>query len=71
MAQSQRPASTLQELCSEAVARCGDDWQRIERYVAVALCELPLDRREALLQDISRILRYRPPPDAGMPRDRQ
>ena len=71
MAQTQRPTLSLQELCREAVVRCGDDWQRIEHYVAVALRALPLNRREALLQDMLRILRYRPPPDVETTRDRR
>jgi hypothetical protein len=69
LAQAQTPALTLEELCREAVVRCGDDWPRIERYVAARLRALPRSRRAALLENVSRILRYRPPSDVGTTRD--
>jgi hypothetical protein len=57
------PSLTLDDLCCEAVARCGDDWQQIERYVATRLRQLPRRRRQALVADVSRILQEKPPAD--------
>jgi hypothetical protein len=51
----------LDDLCREAVGKCGTDWQKIEIYVTDRLRQMPSDERDVLLADVSRILGYRPP----------
>jgi hypothetical protein len=54
-------AITLAELCREAVKRYGDDWPRIERYIALRVDELPADQRLRLDADVARVLGFRAP----------
>ena len=61
MAQVQARPLNLNDLCCEAVAQFGDDFERIEQYVTDRLSQLPRDSREALLRDVLAILRYEPP----------
>ena len=53
---------TLAELCRDAVSRYGDDWPRIERYIALRVDELPADERLRLDADVARVLGFRAPP---------
>ena len=54
-------AITLAELCREGVKRYGDDWPRIEHYIALRVDEPPADQRLSLDADIARVLGFRAP----------
>lgn len=51
----------LDTLCREAVQRYGGDWHQIENYVTDRLSRMPHADRDAVLDGVSKILRYEPP----------
>ncbi len=52
---------SLAELCQEAVERFGDDWGRIQAYVAERIALMPRDDQQRLAEDIDRLLGFRAP----------
>lgn len=61
MAQPRRQIEALADLCQEAAIRLGDDWRGIERYVTDRVSRLPVEQRQALLEDVLMTLRFQPP----------
>ena len=56
--QDSRGTATLAELCHEAVQRFGDDWGRVEAYVAKRIATMPQEDRERLADDVGRLLAF-------------
>ena len=61
MAQPRRQIEALGDLCREAAVEFGDDWRGIERYVTDRVSRLPVEQRQALLEDVLMTLRFQPP----------
>jgi hypothetical protein len=61
LAQPRRQIETLGDLCREAAIQLGDDWRGIERYVTDRVRRLPVEQRQALLEDVLMTLRVQPP----------
>jgi hypothetical protein len=61
LAQPRRQIEALGDLCHEAAIRLGDDWREIERYVTDRVSRLPVEQRQALLEDVLMTLRFQPP----------
>lgn len=57
-----RPAPTLADLCSRAVALYGTDWPKIEAYVAGELARLEESDRTSLCAELTATLSFAPPP---------
>jgi hypothetical protein len=61
LAQARRQLEALGDLCTEAAIQLGDDWRGIERYVTDRVSRLPVEQRQALLEDVLMTLRFQPP----------
>jgi hypothetical protein len=61
LAQPRRQIDALGDLCREAAIQLGDDWRGIERYVTDRASRLPVEQRQALLEDVLMTLRFQPP----------
>jgi hypothetical protein len=51
----------LADLCNEAVALHGSNWEAIEQYVSDRLREMRPDERNHLMQKVQQILEFRAP----------
>lgn len=52
---------SLAELCNEAVALHGSDWEAIEKYVADRLQDMSADDRSSVMRDIESMLNFEVP----------